>query len=398
MRITLVSQEYPPETAHGGIGTQTRAKAQGLAALGHAITVLSHSPDARRHEHHDGAVRVVRIPGFDGVLPIHTEPARWLTYSALVAAELAALAAESAPDLVDFPEYGAEGYVHLLNRTPWNDVPAVVHLHGPLGMLAHTLGWPETTTELYRVGTAMEAACLRLADAVYSSSRCSADWCARLYGLDAARLPILHTGVDTDHFAPGGPGEHGPTIAFVGRIAASKGADVLLDAALRMAGEVPRLRLHLIGRGDPNFVADLRARASDAGHPDLLDLPGFVPREALPAHLRRASVFAAPSRYEGGPGFVYLEAMACGLPVVACAGSGAAEVVTHEENGLLVPPDDAEALVEALRRLLSNAAERKALGASARRYAVEETDSRGCLRRIEAFYTRVAARNLAEPT
>jgi mannosyltransferase len=86
--------------------------------------------------------------------------------------------------------------------------------------------------------------------------------------------------------------------------------------------------------------------------------------------------------------------MACGLPAVACEGSGAAEVVVSGENGVLVPPGDADALVAALHRLLSNSAEREAMGTRARRFVVENADSDLCLKRLEAFYLTVAARNV----
>src|SRR5262245_2104201 len=156
MRIALVSQEYPPETARGGIGTQAYAKAHGLASRGHEAHVVSHSTDMARHEYKDGAVFVTRIPGGEARLAIHTEPARWLAYSVEVAAAVAGLHARAPLDVVEFPEWGGEGYVHLLNRAEWHHVPTVVHLHGPLVMFAHTVGWPSLDSELYRVGTAME--------------------------------------------------------------------------------------------------------------------------------------------------------------------------------------------------------------------------------------------------
>ena len=165
----------------------------------------------------------------------------------------------------------------------------------------------------------------------------------------------------------------------------------MLEAALRLADAFPGLHLRLIGPGEAAVKQALWERVRNAGLPALLDLPGFVRREELSAHLSRAHVFAAPSVYEGGPGFVYLEAMACGLPVIACSGSGAAEVVLPEDNGLLVPPGDVDALVEALRRLLADAEGREAMGRRARRYVEQEADSRVCLRRLEAFYADVVA-------
>jgi glycosyltransferase involved in cell wall biosynthesis len=391
MRIALVSQAYPPETGGGGISTQTYAKAHGLTALGHEVLVICHSADASRRQLRDGDVNVLRLPGADARLAIHSEPVRWLTYSVEVAAAIAELHSQAPLDLVGLAEYGAEGCVHLLNQTEWNHIPSVLQLHGPLVMLAHTVGWPEIDSESYRTGIAMEGACVRLADAVYSSSRCSVDWCARHYGLDPQRVPILHTGVDTALFQPLDLArDPRPTVVFVGRLAENKGVGTLVAAAARLAQELPELQLRLIGRAEPGMLARLRAEATRAGAPDLLDWLGFVEHRQLPEHLCRAHVFAAPSLYEGGPGFVYLEAMACGLPAIACAGSGAAEVVRDGETGLLVPPGDVEALTQALRRLLSDANERESMGRRAREYVLAEADSTTCLRRIEAFYTSVA--------
>jgi glycosyltransferase involved in cell wall biosynthesis len=289
---------------------------------------------------------------------------------------------------------GAEAFVHLLNRTGYNYVPTVIQLHGPLVMLAQTVGWPAVDSEHYRTGTFMEGTCLRLADAVYSSSHCSADWCVRHYGIARESVTILHTGVDTRLFRPGLAAKaERPTVVFVGNLVEKKGVASLVEAAVRLAPEFPGLRLRLFGRGEADYIEEeLWARVRAAGRPELLEVVGFVPRDELPQHLCRAHVFAVPSVYEGGPGFVWLEAMACGLPVIACRGSGVTEIVRHEENGLLVPPGDLEALVVALRRLLRDEAWGAALGARGRRDAVAEADSEVCLRRLEAFYQTVADR------
>jgi glycosyltransferase involved in cell wall biosynthesis len=164
---------------------------------------------------------------------------------------------------------------------------------------------------------------------------------------------------------------------------------LLVEAACRLARDFPDLHLRLLGRGEPEFVSEIHAIANAAGKPDLLDLPGFIGAHDLSEQLSRAHVFAAPSRYEGGPGFVYLEAMACGLPVIACAGSGVAEIIRQGENGLLVPPEDVDALTEALRTLLEHPDRRQAMGERARRYVLEEADTRVCLKRLETFYHSV---------
>jgi glycosyltransferase involved in cell wall biosynthesis len=390
VRICLVSQEYPPETASGGIGSQTYLKAHGLARLRHEVVVISASPDLRASDGQDGPVRVIRTPGYHGRMPLNTEPARWVTYSAEVAATIVALHRRAPIDVVDFPEWACEGYVHLLNRTEWDSIPTVIQLHGPLVMFAHTMGWPDPESDFYRVGIEMERTCLRLADRIFSSGACSAEWCSRYYGLASASIPVLHTGVDTQLFRPGGtPKEQRPTVVFVGKIQPAKGVDLLVEAMCRIARDHPDVRLRLMGTGDSEYRRELRARAVAHGLPTLLDFAGFVPRTELPAQLNRAHVLAVPSRYEGGPGFVYLEAMACGLPVIACAGSGAEEVVRPEETGVLVAPDDPDELVAALAMLLANPARCTEMGQRGRAFVELEADTRVCSKQLEGFYRSV---------
>lgn len=387
MRVALVSQEYPPETAHGGIATQTRQKAIGLARRGHAVTVVSASVDGRRSERADGGVRVVRVPD-DPDVSAATEPDAWRARSAAVAAELARIEEDHGLDLIEFPDYGAEGLAWFRARTDGGPA-AVVHLHGPIGMLAGTIGWPEPGSDLHREGIEMEGACLEAADLVYASGEPSADWAARLYGLDRGTIPVLHAGVDTRRFQPTGPRADRPTVVFAGRVAESKGVGTLVDAALALADRIPELSVELLGRGDPGLIDRLLDRAARAGFDGLLRFRGFVPRERLPEALSRGWVLAAPSRYEGGPGFAYLEAMACGLPVVACAGSGAADAFAGEGVAVLVPRDDAPALAGALEALLTDRARIERMGAAAVEHVRATADSEACVDRIEALYGEV---------
>jgi glycosyltransferase involved in cell wall biosynthesis len=393
MRLVLASQQYPPETADGGIGTQTYAKAHGLAARGHEVVVVSHSPDGVRREYRDGAVDVIRLPGFDDQMPMHTVEAWWLTYSALVAAEIARLHRLKPVDLVDFPEYGAEGFVWLLNRPVVDRVPTVVHLHGPLAMLSETIGWPEPESEFCRTARFLEGTCLRLADAVFSSSRCSADWCTRAYGVARESIPVLHTGIDVTHFSPRpARADAPPTVIFVGRVTESKGVTTLVEALLQVVGRVPGVQLKLVGRAEDEYRERIQQMAVAAGCPDLIEFAGYKDRSELPEVLSTAQVFAAPSMYEGGPGFVYLEAMACGLPVVACAGSGASEAVSDGVDGFLVPPGHSDALAERLLQLLTDRSVRSTMSAAARTNAVAHANSVTCLAGIDAFYQTVAGR------
>lgn len=387
MRLVLVSQEYPPETAKGGIGAQTHAKAHGLSALGHEVVVLSRAPDGLPSERMDGSVRVIRIAGMEKRMAVYTEVADWLTYSAEVCASIHAMNQEAPIDLVEFPEWAAEGYVHFSNQSVWNRIPSVVQIHGPLVMFCHAMKWPDPFSDFYRIGSAMEGFCLRKADAVYSSSAYSASWCERYHGLRAVDIPVIHSGVDTDFFQPTGEAKTTyPSVAFTGKLVRNKGAVLLVEAAIRLLDRLPGLRLVFMGRGEEPVIREMKQRVEAAGNPQLLEFKGFVPREQLPAELSRCHLFAVPAAFEGGPGLAYLEAMACGLPVIACAGNGVAEIVDPMSNGILVPPEDPAALADAMLLLLDDPVKRREMSEAARCYAVGKADRRACIRRIESFY------------
>lgn len=391
MKIALVSQEYPPETAKGGIATQTYMRAHGLSAAGHQVWVISQSIDGRTHTYKDGPVQVCRIPGCDEVLPIYTDAARWMTYSMDVAVTLHRIHTEVGIDLVVFPEWGGEGYIHLINQTPWNHIPSVVHIHGPMVMFGDTMNWPDKHSEFYRVGCMMEGTSLRLADAVSASNACSRKWCADHYGLEEGAIPIMYSGIDTRLFAPHALEKFTePTIIFVGSVRRNKGVDALLHAGASLVREFPDLRMLILGKGDAAFLKSLAKIVADSGMDGSVEFKGQVTRNELPYYLSRAHFFAAPSIYEGGPGNVYLEAMSCGIPAIACSGSGVDGVVLHGKNGYLVEPGNQEQLVQAMRDLLRDPAKREAMGQYAREFVLQHADTAVCMKRLEQFYMSVA--------
>src|SRR3954452_10155486 len=98
VRIALVSQEYPPDTAHGGIASQTQRKAHGLAQLGHSVDVISRSADGRTRCVQDGDVAVTRLGIPQAGFLSHTDVAVWITHSTQVAEELVRRQADSPYD------------------------------------------------------------------------------------------------------------------------------------------------------------------------------------------------------------------------------------------------------------------------------------------------------------
>jgi GalNAc-alpha-(1->4)-GalNAc-alpha-(1->3)-diNAcBac-PP-undecaprenol alpha-1,4-N-acetyl-D-galactosaminyltransferase len=152
-------------------------------------------------------------------------------------------------------------------------------------------------------------------------------------------------------------------VVAMGRLVALKGFDLLIQAFAQLADDFPAWDLVILGDGPRRD--DLTAQITAAGLADRVHLPGRVPNP-FPT-LRQAQIFVLSSRNEGF-GNVLIEAMACGCPPVSfdCPG-GPAEIITHEVDGLLVPPEDVSALAGALRGLMQAPARRAELAQNAER-------------------------------
>jgi glycogen synthase len=397
LRICLVAQEYPPETARGGIGTQTWNKARTLRDAGHNVHVLSSSaaPGAPLRTWAEDGVTVHRLqpPGYE--FPVHDAPAFWTGYSWAVLGALRRLEEERRFDLVDFAEYGAEGFAYQVDRSEWNWTPVVVQLHGPLAMFAERIGWPDRDSLLYRVGTFMEDFSIRSADALMACSANIADFTAGYHGVPREEIDVVHCGVDVHQFAPPPPEARNgrPTVLFVGNVAANKGVTTAAEAVLRLRDDHPDVRLQILGTGDDDLVDELQAHAREEGAADAIEFLGFVGnRDRLPQIYGAADVFCSPADHEVGVANVYIEAMACGCPVVAAVTGAAPEVIKDRETGMLVPPNDVVATRAALDAVLRDPALRERLGAAARRRAETEFAMEHYLERVLGTYARALAR------
>lgn len=215
-------------------------------------------------------------------------------------------------------------------------------------------------------------------------SRAIEDYLIGPVGFARERVQRICNGVDTQRFAPltvppqAWPyrrGEH-LVIGAVGRMEAVKDPLNLVDAFLALRAQCPadwpRLRLAMLGGGA--LLNAARERLVQAGAAAQAWLPGD--RSDVAALLPHFDIFALPSQAEGISNTL-LEAMACGRPPVVTAVGGNPELVDHEVNGLLVPPQDSAVLSAALRRLVADPAMRQRLGDASLARAREQFSLQG---------------------
>ncbi|HAY80877.1 MAG TPA: glycosyltransferase family 4 protein [Planctomycetaceae bacterium] len=150
-------------------------------------------------------------------------------------------------------------------------------------------------------------------------------------------------------------------ILAVGRLAEEKGYDMLLHAFDMIADQHPDWQLAIAGDGP--LRAELETWIQRSGHPERIQLLGWV--DNIAEQYRNAQILTLSSRYEGFPSVV-LEAMSYALPVVSfdCE-TGPAEIIRHDVDGLLIPPNDVAAFAAALQSLLADRAQRLRLSTAA---------------------------------
>ncbi len=175
-----------------------------------------------------------------------------------------------------------------------------------------------------------------------------------------------------------------PFVLAAGRLTEPKNFPGLLDAVLLLRRRGVRLRVMIAGEGP--LRAFLERRVDELGIGDQVILSGVV--QDLPELMLGADLFVLPSLWEGLP-LALLEAMACGLPVVATQIAGVADVVEEGVSGLLVQPGDAAELAQAMATLLADPARRAAYGAAGleivrRNFSFTRVD-----RELGALYTRL---------
>lgn len=376
MKALLLTNEYPPHV-YGGAGVHVEYLSRALASLMDVEVRCFGDQNIR-----EGRLQVrgfgLDESGFDG--PESLRP----VFGALQR-DTAMAAAGTDADLV---------HVHTW-YTHWGGILVKKNYGIPLVLTVHSLE-PLRPWKREQLGGGYDFSCwvektaIEMADAVIAVSESTKADVLRLFDVDPSRVHVIHNGIDPGEYAARreeavlrryGIDSSRPYILFVGRITRQKGI-VHLVRALRQIDPAIQAVLCAGSPDTPEIAAEMKTavEAARAARPGIVWIEKMVPKEDLIAIYSQAALFVCPSIYEPF-GIINLEAMACGIPVVASAVGGIPEVVVHGKTGLLVPveqtaqapfePLDADQfardLGSAINGLMRDDKLRSAMGPAARR-------------------------------
>jgi glycosyltransferase involved in cell wall biosynthesis len=395
MNLLFLTQEYPPETGWGGVGTQKYSIARALARMGHQVHVLTAAvPPSPTYEYAQDGVHVHRVRRWKFEVPlvrrlwVNTLPwtkHQW-EYMITVRTELSRLVTQYAIDCIEGAEIWGEGLLYSFAR----HAPIVVKLSGPF-FLIRKLNSGGLNLDWTLVDRADEMWTKR-ADQITSSSHSLAHVVSEKYRIPLTNIRVVSNPVDTERFFPT-PEKipSTPTILYSGRIEPRKGILTLVQAIPDVVRAYPEARFVLVGADSSGLRAQLQNNLERAGVARNVEFVGHVAYDEIPRHYQASTVCVFPSLYEPF-GNVCLEAMACAKPVVATDAGGFAEIVIPGETGLLVPPNDSDALARAIQTVLANPTQARVWGENARRRAESEYASAVIAKRSLAVYAETAAR------
>ncbi len=194
---------------------------------------------------------------------------------------------------------------------------------------------------------------------------------------------VVYNGTDTDRFhpAPKPRSEKTLRVICVARIIARKRLDLIIDATEQLVAAGRNLEVQIVGGGD--LIGELQARIDRSGLTSVIELLGE--QDGIPELLRDADIFVLPSDDEGLPCSI-IEAMACGLPIIASDVGGVSELVKSGENGFLFTAGQVDGLVSSLNNLLNDDVQRAQFGECSRRMVLQDFSTDVMARRYFELY------------
>ncbi|MEM8777493.1 MAG: glycosyltransferase family 4 protein [Cyanobacteria bacterium P01_G01_bin.49] len=254
--------------------------------------------------------------------------------------------------------------IHLIKERPKRVFCGHINLAPLIQFFCQSLGIPYTVLtygkEVWKTLPKQQQIALKNADAIWTISRYSRDCLCQANKIDPSKVNILPCIVDGTQFTPGEKPikliekyrlNDAKILMTVARLWSGdiyKGVDVTIRALPKILQSFPNVKYVVIGRGDDR--PRLEQLAKDLGVRDYVVFAGFVPTEDLISHYRVADAYIMPS--QEGFGIVYLEAMACGIPVLSGDTDGSADPLQDGKLGWRVSHRDPDAVVQGCLEIL----------------------------------------------
>lgn len=373
MRVLFWSELFWPHV--GGVEILAAQTVEGLISRGVDVAVVTS---------HDDSLSLPDLGDHAGA-PVHRLPLR----RALATGDIEELMrqrrrvdrlkGELAPDIVHVFGLGPSTLFHLqTQRAP--HPPVLVTMHGEV-----LRGGGDRGDTVLEKTLASASAVLCVSGAVLEATRA-------LSPEVVARSSLLYSGVRpmiAMSARESATGSRGPLLLCLGRFVRDKGFDLAIAAFASIAEAIPAARLVLAGDGPERRALEAQAAALRLG--ERVQFVGWADANQVAGLLAATSVLLMPSRREGLP-LVAIQAAQMGVPVVGTAVGGLPEVVVHGETGLIVAPENSEALSTSIASLLGDRAAMQRMGSAARRRADEIFGWERYLAATEAIYAQVVDR------
>lgn len=400
--IVLVSRDFPPNH-NGGIATFTKDLAEALAVKGNIVHIVTMSPDINRVDFENGVWIHRQVLGevelSEEAISRHIPQQIW-NWSATALEEIKRIATHRKIDVIEAPIWDCEGVAFLLDGHRW---PLVTSLHTTLHfwMEAH----PEYKTNqdwMNTTGTpllALEKELMTKVDGIRANSKAIIKEIEKTYdfAFNKKKTIVIPHGIAFHPQQLFSQNNNPLKILFVGRLESRKGIDVLLSAIPLVLNVVSNISFRIIGDDTllgPNDISYKEKFLTDSSAKSWLEniiFEGRVNNTTLNDAYASCDIFVAPSRFESF-GLIFLEAMREGKPVIGCFTGGVPEVISHNVNGLLVEPDDTNALAEAILCFVQNGELRRKMGEAGRAIFENKFTSEQMAQQSEPLFT-LAAKN-----
>ncbi len=349
MNICFISQEYPPETHGGGIGTYTYNMAQALSKLGHTVHVITSTQDSGQ-TYKESGVWVHRLKSRQ----INPKEYWLIRHCYSVARKITEIDCDF--DVVQASEFESEAFWYSFNKK----APLITRLSTPYFLIEELNGkvfWGPRPFFNW-----MERKQTLRSDGIFTSTKALAKVVIEKWKIEPERVEIIPNSIDVSRVIQLAKDKPAPEIVknidfmlYFGRLEERKGIAVLAHALPRVFEQFPDFKMVFVGsdlgyRGS-SMREYIQQQVGEFRH-RLIFIDNLAQEKLFPI-VSLAKIVVLPSLWEAF-GFVCLEAMALGRPVVATSGSGFEEIIENDVSGYLVEPGQSGPLAEKIINGLGN--------------------------------------------